>query len=113
MDIWHCLYVTILKKSSYFCCIISVLCIILLIKKFIDSLIFQPVFAETLKAPQNPLLEANSSNSLLISSGSPSSSTRSALLSTKIQGNFPPSLKEATSSIASFQYIVLLKFYIY
>ena len=78
---------------------------IFLIKYSIDSLIFKPVFAEVLKDPQNPLLDPNSSNSGSFSTLSPSN--KSALFSTKRQGNFPPSKKVATSSTEPFHLRVL------
>ena len=77
---------------------------IFLIKYSIDSEIFKPVLAEVLKHPQNSLLLANSWR---LGSFSTSPSKRSALFSTKRQGNFPPSKNEAASSTDVFHFIVL------
>ena len=79
--------------------------VILLIIHSKASLIFFPSLAEILKLPQNPFFSANSFNSLL--SLSLSSSKRSTLLSTKMQGIFPPSIKSAFSSTAAFHLKVL------
>ena len=64
------------------------------------SLIFNPVLAEVLKEPQNPLSFPNWSNSGQFSALE--SSIKSALFSTNKQGNFPPSKNVATSSTELF-----------
>ena len=64
----------------------------------------KPVFAEVLKHPQNSLSSANFSSSEKFSKFS---SKRSALLSTKRQGNLPPSKNPATSSTEDFHFKVL------
>ena len=83
---------------------------IVLIKYSIDSDIFNPVLAEVLKHPQNSLDWANSCRE-----GSSSSpfSKRSALFSTKRQGNFPPSKNVAASSTEPFHLSVLIHKNIY
>jgi hypothetical protein len=69
------------------------------------SLIFNPVLAEVLNEPQNPLLVPNDSNSGQFSAFA--SSIKSALFSTNKQGNFPPSKNVATSSTEPFHLKVL------
>ena len=76
----------------------------MLYKNSIDSLTFKPVLEDVLKHPQNSLVLENSSNSVSILV---SSSKRSTLFSTRIDGILLPSGKDLASSTAFFHLIAL------